>query len=622
MAAGTQENRIYLFEGPHGSGKSKFLSILIKKLEEYSRMPEGTRYETVWRFKMPENHKNDVHEFNVVCPNHDNPILMIPKKERREFLSDIIESPYLKMMLFNNKEYEWVFKKESCSVCSAIFDALYRKYGNIKQVLSHLWAQKYVFDKKIGKGITVYNPADTVVKMQEKTNSEIQKLLNIYFQDAESVFYLFSEYAYINDGMYCLMDLKLNNEVRLRNLHSIVTDKIHKVSRIEESIESLFIGVLNPEDEKAFQSMESFKDRIISLNTPYILNYEKELKLYHVKFGQNLTEDFLPGIVTSLAKIIVSSRLKIATLQSLYNFMKDKKSEYKDFLDANMLTLRTELYSDRFPNWIKPEHKNKVKPNFFKQLFDESRTHKEGFFGISGRKSLNIMNDLVNISTRQKEKYRRYIDMDVLIERLKEEKEINVNVLNAFRNIYDFNVTQTVKTGIFQYREKMIENDIKNYLFGISQAVGFKGKNPFTQEVIKVTDEWINDLEKKISGLSDKKELLEFRNQNLNLFSAVTLTHDIHLKKKKLEETKQFVDLQSNYVNLLRKDVFQHIGSPDKIKRAIETFGTEEFKIYDERIQIAVTKLLENLQKDKEYQRDGAIQISLYVINHELYKKY
>ena len=32
----SQNNRIFLFEGPPGSGKSTFLNILLQKLEEYT----------------------------------------------------------------------------------------------------------------------------------------------------------------------------------------------------------------------------------------------------------------------------------------------------------------------------------------------------------------------------------------------------------------------------------------------------------------------------------------------------------------------------------------------------------------------------------------------------------
>ena len=46
---GMQQNRIYLIEGPHGSGKSTFLNNLLQKFEQYTKTDKGATYETVWR---------------------------------------------------------------------------------------------------------------------------------------------------------------------------------------------------------------------------------------------------------------------------------------------------------------------------------------------------------------------------------------------------------------------------------------------------------------------------------------------------------------------------------------------------------------------------------------------
>ena len=49
LLVGAQQNKIYIFDGPHGSGKSTFLNNLLRKFEEYANTSEGTRYEVVWR---------------------------------------------------------------------------------------------------------------------------------------------------------------------------------------------------------------------------------------------------------------------------------------------------------------------------------------------------------------------------------------------------------------------------------------------------------------------------------------------------------------------------------------------------------------------------------------------
>ena len=50
LKRGAQQNKIYIFRGPPGCGKSTFLNNFLRKFEEYSNASQGLRYETVWRF--------------------------------------------------------------------------------------------------------------------------------------------------------------------------------------------------------------------------------------------------------------------------------------------------------------------------------------------------------------------------------------------------------------------------------------------------------------------------------------------------------------------------------------------------------------------------------------------
>ena len=50
LKRGAQQNKIYIFKGPPGCGKSTFLNNMLMKFEEYANTDAGMRYETVWRF--------------------------------------------------------------------------------------------------------------------------------------------------------------------------------------------------------------------------------------------------------------------------------------------------------------------------------------------------------------------------------------------------------------------------------------------------------------------------------------------------------------------------------------------------------------------------------------------
>ena len=146
LKRGTQQNKIYIFKGPPGCGKSTFLNNMLTKFEEYANTDAGLRYETVWRFDRKifgqfrdyETHPilkqlsgllegstsdktnsgggrslrnsssdaetllNDSHapymaedHVEIPCPSHDNPLLMIPKHYRREFFDDLFKNDNL-----------------------------------------------------------------------------------------------------------------------------------------------------------------------------------------------------------------------------------------------------------------------------------------------------------------------------------------------------------------------------------------------------------------------------------------------------------------------------------------------------------------------------------------------
>ena len=124
---GSQQNKIYIFIGPHGCGKSTFLDNLLMKFEQFANTESGCNFETVWRldrkilgssfehetddflsklstlldeFELRQSDLIEAHKMlnlgdeyiEVACPSHDNPILMIPREDRRSFFDDLFKN--------------------------------------------------------------------------------------------------------------------------------------------------------------------------------------------------------------------------------------------------------------------------------------------------------------------------------------------------------------------------------------------------------------------------------------------------------------------------------------------------------------------------------------------------
>ena len=249
MRRGSQQNKIYVFKGPHGCGKSTFLNNLLWKFEEYANTPEGQRYETLWRIdrellktqselstlsvfeKLVEMQKEtdtkqfrkikamadpagDGGQIEVACPSHDHPLLMVPKDLRRPFFDELFENDEFKWKLFTDKEYELVFKDVPCTICTSIYHALLDHMGSPLKVFRAICARPFQFNRRLGIGISVFNPGDKPLRKPVLSNEMLQNRINRIFRDSNQVNYIFSRYAKTNNGIYALMDIKSYNTKR------------------------------------------------------------------------------------------------------------------------------------------------------------------------------------------------------------------------------------------------------------------------------------------------------------------------------------------------------------------------------------------------------------------------
>ena len=261
LSQGAQQNKIHVFKGPHGCGKSTFLNNLLRKFEEYTETRGGQSFEIFWNISV-----NDT-KIEVPCPSHDHPILIIPKLYRADFLNKLLPDSMqdFKRRLLANKEYAWIFENEVCTICKSIFWALFDKLGSLEKVLDMVRARPYIFDRRLGEGISVFNPGDRLPeKAFAMSDRQIQMKLDKIF-GASVVKYVYSKHAKTNNGIYVLMDIKSHNVDRLLELHNVISEGVHKVDDIEERVNSLFLALMNPEDKAAVEKetkAESFQGRI------------------------------------------------------------------------------------------------------------------------------------------------------------------------------------------------------------------------------------------------------------------------------------------------------------------------------------------------------------------------
>ncbi len=647
---GSLQNKVYIFVGPHGCGKSTFLDNLLAKLEQYANSAEGRTYEILWRLDRKVlasfNEKDsgkflnklsgllDEFEFKqtdlietqqmmqgmndyieIPCPSHDSPLLIIPKEYRREFIDDLFKNDQAKWKLFTEKQYDWLFNEPPCTICNSLYQALLERLRSPAMVLQMLFARPYRFNRRLGEGISVYNPGDRVIKQNVLDNSMLQNQLNVLLRDSNRVRYLFSNFAKTNNGVYALMDIKGHNVERLHELHNIISEGVHKVEYIEENVDSLFLALMNPEDRARLDEVPSLIDRVELINIPYVLDLRTEVEIYRNTFGRHIEESFLPRVLHNFARIIISTRLakdSPAMLEWIGNAEK-----YSSYCDSNLQLLKMEIYTGNIPEWLNEEDRKKLTAKRRRKIIAESET--EGINGFSGRDSIKIFRKLYSSLAREG----ALIDMKSLcrfFERRKEWQEIiPEGFIDSLCQMYNYTILQEIKEALYYYNEEQIEKEIKNYLFAINFESGSRVTCPYTGDQLLIGDELFAGMERcLVSHDSDMERRLLFRKATQKQYASQALTQELILAGRELEETALYHKMHERYVHYLKEKVLDPILKNENFRRAIKDYEGDNFRTYDKKVRADVTFLITNLCERFQYSRQGAREVALYLIDNKI----
>ena len=650
LKKGTNTNQIFLFEGPPGSGKSTFLNNLLEKLEDYTKTREGATYKAYWRldikmlggFQHFERKLKGVAEdlgdkatsdyiekkgqqrlqypekyLEFSCPNHDHPILLIPKSLRKKFLDELITDEDFKKKLFDSKEYEWVLKDIPCSICNSIYKTLMDELGDPIAVFDMLNARKNYFNRQFGEGVSIFNPGDTLIR-RPLTNPNLQFLINALLKN-DDVKFVTSYLAKTNNGVLALMDIKENNVERLKNYHGIISDGVHKVELSEERINTLFMGLVNPEDTKHYEKVKSFMDRIITVKIPYVLDFKTEVEIFRSKFGKDIDKYFLPRVLFNFAKIIIATRLN-TTCTAIRKWLANP-AVYDKYQDRDLLLLKMSIYTGKVPSWITDEDIKRFNKKARKKIIEESA--EEGFKGISGRRSIQIFNKFLS----KHENNGKLITMDTVKSFFRNSpelfKEVPDGFIDSLERLYDYNVLQEVKEAIYHYNKKNIEEDIQDYLFALNYEIGDTKRSPYTGNKIDIDEDFLKNFEAIFLGTTcTNTQRANFRKEAHNEYVKKTLAQEINVKGKKLIETDQFQYLFEKYIRNLKENALAPYFENENFRRAISDFGSEAFNKYDSKLKRDIQRLIDNLNNRFGYTKEGARQVSLYVVDKNLASKF
>jgi predicted Ser/Thr protein kinase len=655
LRRGALQNKIYIFNGPPGCGKSTFLNNLLRKFEEFANSPDGMRYEIVWKLdpaalgidskqeshpllekiaSLLEGDDEDASELalerlvatsgdgslEIPCPSHDNPILILPRDYRPKLLEDIFGDSAFGKELFRAKEYDWVFREKPCTFCSSLYRTLLNTLKNAEEVHKLIHARPYHFNRRLGEGITVFNPGDPPPERLVVRNRDLQRRLNALLGNTEEVQYLYSRYAKTNNGVYALMDVKTHNTRRLIELHNIISEGVHKVEDIEENVNSLLLAVMNPEDQDNIKDIRSFSDRIEYIKIPYVMDINTEVKIYRHTFGSQVEERFLPRVLENFARVIISSRLN--TESEAMNEWIGEPDKYHLYCDSNLQLLKMEIYTGRIPDWLTEEDRKKLNARRRRRIIADSES--EGGQGISGRDSIKVFNDFYSRYAKQD----KLITMSMLCEyfdraRRELSELIPAGFMDSLVRMYNYTVLQEVKESLYYYNERQIARDILNYLFAVNFEPGTVEVCTFTRDKLEITTDFFDLMETRFLGEKvDAAQRRKFREDTQREYTSRTLTQEMMVGDRNITQTDIYRDLRARYVQNLKEKTLDPFLGNQNFRRAIKDYDTKAFKTYDKRIREDVRYLMRNLQKKFGYTERGAREVCIYVIDNDLTKAF
>lgn len=634
LTQGFQQNRIYVYDGPSGCGKSTFLNNLLRSFEIYTNTPEGQVFEILWDIDEGAlmGGEEDTSRFFVPCPSHDYPVMIIPKDYRVRFIEQLLpqeteEERGIKKRIFSEKEYEWLFRGEACTICKSIFWALFEKLGSLEKVFEMIRVRPYKFDRRVGEGISIFNPGDKPLwgsasdpaSALHFSNKQIQEGLDRIF-GINTVRYIFSPLAKTNHGIYVLMDIKSHNRGRLLELHNVISEGVHKVGEIEENIHSLFFALMNPEDKGVIkdEKMESFQGRIHYNHISYVLEPATEADICRAIFGKAIDERFQPRVLENFARVIVSSRM-LTECPPMKEWIPNM-SKYRLYCDQHGLLLRMEIYSNNIPAWLLEEDRRKFTAEVRRAVIAFGQN--EGNEGFSGRESIALFSDFFS-------RYRfreRLIGMEDIVEFFKrdieksrrDEKLPPKGFLASLVDSYDYVVLNEMKEALYFYNNEQIKEDILNYFCALNYDIGDTAICNYTGEEIEVTADFLKIMASRILGREvNEAEALRFAKDTQKKYIATVSSRQIEIA-----QTELYRDFFTAYARNLKENALRPFVGNKNFREAIKAFGSKEFETFDERLRRHISHMIKALMEDYGYSQQGAKEICLYVLDKNLAEKF
>ncbi|MCL4487931.1 MAG: protein prkA [Chloroflexi bacterium] len=511
--------RILMLYGPPSSGKSQFVILLKRGLEDYTRTPEGAVYAI------------------ADCPMHEDPLHLVPHSLRADFLS----------------EYKVHIEGELCPRCALNVKDKYK--GDIYAVP----VKRVFFSERERMGIGTFVPADPKSQdITELVGSIDLSTIGEYGAESDPRAYRFDgELNVANRGLMEFIEMLKADERFLYVLLTLSQEKNIKTGRFPLIYaDEVVVAHTNETEFNAFMAdkkSEALQDRMIVVRMPYNLRVTAEEKIYE----KLLRQSNIGGIH------IAPHTLNVASMFAVLTRLEEPKAR------GLSLAAKMKLYDG---SDVEGYHRKDIK-----QI--KEQTEREGMDGISPR---FIINRISAAFTRPSTTCVNPIDALRVIKEgveghsglTKTQRERYINLIADARKEYDEIARTDVQKAFFVSFEKEAHALLENYLDNVEAYLDdTKLSDPITGEEVPPNEKLMRSIEDKVKVPESGKD--GFRNE---IFRKVAMaerrgenfdyrTHD------KLREAieKQLFDERHDTIKLT---VTSRNPDPEQLRRINEVVDT------------------------------------------------
>lgn len=450
--------RILMIYGPPSSGKSQFVILLKRGLEEYTRTPEGAVYAI-----------SD-------CPMDEEPLHLVPHSLRAEFLN----------------EFKLHIEGELCPMCALNLREKYN--GDIYTVP----VRRIFFSERERVGIGTFVPADPKSQdITELVGSIDLSTIGEYGAESDPRAYRFDgELNVANRGLMEFIEMLKADERFLYVLLTLSQEKNIKTGRFpliyaDETV----VAHTNESEFNAFMAdkkSEALQDRMIVVRMPYNLKVSAEQKIYDKLLHQ-----------ANLGNIhIAPHTLDVASMFAVLTRLEEPK------IKGLTLAKKMKLYDGA-------EDVEGFRQKDIKQI--KEQTEREGMDGISPR---FVINRISAAFTRPGTTCVNPIDaLRVIKEGIeghsglhKEQKERYINLIADARKEYDEVARTDVQKAFFVSFENEAQTLLDNYLDNVEAYLDdARITDPITGEEVPPNEKLMRSIEDKVKVSESGKDA--FRNE-------------------------------------------------------------------------------------------------------------